>query len=90
MPGWDATGRASDAFIERFYIFGLPFEYEDVTPFGPGRRRGAIVSDNQTIRGYLRERGICYQELPHSCFRVAARSLRCRLAGGAAHAGAAE
>lgn len=39
---------------------GLPFEYEEQTPFGPGRRREAIVSDLNSIQGYLRENGMCY------------------------------
>ncbi len=39
---------------------GLPFEYAEQTPFGPGRRRERIVADLCSIQSWLRERGMTY------------------------------
>ncbi len=39
---------------------GLPFEYADETPFGPGRKRADIVNDIRTLQDWLRERGMSY------------------------------
>lgn len=39
---------------------GLPFEYADETPFGPGRKRADILADIRVLQTWLRERGMSY------------------------------